>query len=105
MYRKYVHSEHYRISKISNEVGRIDNFRALARKLSFLPNELNIFDIWQHTCTYSIYLSTSDLLSFIISNSDKHEFSSVWKWIRCSNDVMNYSDCAIKRDVYQKKTH
>ena len=35
------------ISKISNEVGRIDNFRALARKLSFLPTELDIFDIWQ----------------------------------------------------------
>ena len=37
-----------RISKISNEVGRIDNFRALARKLSFLPTELDIFDIRQH---------------------------------------------------------
>ena len=34
--------------KISNEVGRIDNFRALARKLSFLPSELEIFDIRQH---------------------------------------------------------
>ena len=35
------------ISKISNEVGRIDNFLAL-RKLSFLPTELDIFDIRQH---------------------------------------------------------
>ena len=34
--------------KISNEVGRIDNFRALARNLSFLPTELDIFDIRQH---------------------------------------------------------
>ena len=33
---------------MSNEVGRIDNFRALARKLSFLPTELDIFDIPQH---------------------------------------------------------
>ena len=33
---------------MSNEVGRIDNFRALARKLSFLPTELDIFDIRQH---------------------------------------------------------
>ena len=33
---------------LSNLVGRIDNFRALARKLSFLPTELDIFDIWQH---------------------------------------------------------
>ena len=34
--------------KKSNEVGRIDNFRALARKLSFLPTELDICDIRQH---------------------------------------------------------
>ena len=52
---------------------------------------------------YSFYLSTFDLLSFIISNTDKHEFSSVWKWIRCCNDVMNDVDCVIKRDVYPQK--
>ena len=34
--------------KISNDVERMDNFRALARKLSFLPKELDIFDIRQH---------------------------------------------------------
>ena len=51
---------------MSNEVGRIDNFRA----------KLDIFDKRQrYTYTYSIYLS--DLLSFIISNTDKHEFSSI----------------------------
>ena len=33
---------------LSNEVGRIDNFRALARKFSFLPSKLDIFDIQQH---------------------------------------------------------
>ena len=44
-YRQYVYIY---ISKISNEVGRTDNFRALARKLSFLPIELDIFDIRQH---------------------------------------------------------
>ena len=37
-----------RISKITKEVGRIDNFRAMARKLSFLPTQLDIFDIQQH---------------------------------------------------------
>ena len=51
---------------------------------------------------YSIYLSTSDLLSLVISNTDKHEFSSMWKWIRCCNDVMNHVDCVIKPDVYQQ---
>ena len=37
----------------------------------------------------------SDLLSFIISNTDKQEFSSIWKWIRCCNDVMNHLDSVI----------
>ena len=56
--------------------------------------------------TYSFYLSTSDFLSFIISNTDKHEFSCIWKWIiSCCNDVMNHVDCVIKRDVYQQNMH
>ena len=54
---------------------------------------------------YSIYLSTSDLLSFLISNTDKHEFSSIWKWITCCNDVINDVDCVIKRDVYPQNVH
>ena len=54
---------------------------------------------------YSIYLSTSDLLSFVISNTDKHEFSSIWKWITCCNDVTNDVDCVIKRDVYPQNVH
>ena len=56
-------------------------------------------------CTYSIYLSMSDLLSFVISNTDKREFSSIWKWITCCNDVMNDVDCIIKRDVYLQNVH
>ena len=51
-------------------------------------------------CKYSIYLSTSDLLSFVISYADKQEFSSMWKWNRCCDDVMNDADCVIKREVY-----
>ena len=54
---------------------------------------------------YSIYLSRSDLLSFIISTSDKHEFSSIWNSISCCNDVMNHVDCVIKCDVYPQKMH
>ena len=54
---------------------------------------------------YSIYLSTSDLLSFIISDSDKHELSSIWNWISCSNDVKNHVHCIIKCDVYPQKMH
>ena len=40
-----------------------------------------------------------------MSNTDKHEFSSIWKWISCSNDVMNHVDYVIKRDVYHQKMH
>ena len=39
----------------------------------------------------------SDLLGFVISNTDKHEFSSIWKWITCCNDVMKDVDCVMKR--------
>ena len=54
---------------------------------------------------YVFYLSlTSDLLSFVNSNTDKHEFSSIWKWITYCNDVMNV-DCVIKRDVYPQNVH
>ena len=54
-----------------------------------------------------MYLSTSGLLSSIISNTDKHEFSSTctWKWIRFCNDVMNHIDCVIKRGLYPQKMH
>ena len=45
MYGEYLYS--VTVYKISNEVGRIDNFRALARKLSYLSTELDIFDIRQ----------------------------------------------------------
>ena len=47
----------------------------------------------------------SDLLSSVISNTDKREISSMWKWIRCFNDVMNDVDCVIKRDVYLRNVH
>ena len=47
----------------------------------------------------------SDLLNFIISNTDKYEFSSIWKWISCCNDVINHVDCVIKREVYPQKMH
>ena len=56
-------------------------------------------------CTYSICFSTSDLLSCIIFNTDKHKFTSIWKWIHCSNDVMNYVDFVIDRDFYPQKMH
>ena len=41
----------------------------------------------------------SDLLSFIILNSNKYEFISIWKWINCCNDIMNHSD------IYPQKMH
>ena len=59
--------------------------------------------MYNRTMYVFYYFSTSDLLSFIIPNTDKHEFSCIWKWIRCCNDVMNNVDCVIKRDVYLQK--
>ena len=53
----------------------------------------------------SFYLSASDLLSFIISNTNEHEFNCISKWISCCYDVMNHVDCVIKRDVYLQKMH
>ena len=38
----------YNLSKISNSVGRNDNFSAKTRKSSILPTEFDIFDIRQH---------------------------------------------------------
>ena len=40
-----------------------------------------------------------------MSNTDKHEFCSIWKWLTCCNDVMNHVNCVIKRDVYPQKMH
>ena len=83
----------------------MDNFLALARKLSFLPTELDIFDIRQHYIRILFIFQRLLLLSFITSNSDIHEFNSIWNWIRCCNDVINHVDCVIKRDVYPQKMH
>ena len=46
----------------------------------------------------------SDLLSFVISNTDKHEFNSIWKLIAYCNDVTDV-DCVIKQDVYPQNVH
>ena len=51
------------------------------------------------------YIHYSQLLSFIISSTVKHELSSTWKYISSCNDVMNHVDCVIKRDVYPHKMH
>ena len=102
--REYVHSVAV-YKKIFNEVGRIDNFRVLARKLSILSTELEIFDIQQHYVRIRVTYQRLILSSFTISNADKHEFSSIWKWSSCYNDVMIHVDCVIKRDVYLQKMH
>ena len=54
---------------------------------------------------FFFYRSTFDLLNLIISNTGKHEFSSMRKWVSCCNGVMNHVDCVIKRDVYPQKMH
>ena len=51
------------ISKISNSVGRNDNFLAKARKLSILPTSLDICDIRQHYLRIIYLFNTSNLYS------------------------------------------
>ena len=46
--RQIEHVHSVVVSKISNSVGRNDNFLAKAGKLSILPTWLDIFDIRQH---------------------------------------------------------
>ena len=84
-----------RLSKISNKVG----------KIIISPNRVRYFRYTTTLYAYSMYLSTSDLSRFIISNTDKLEFFSIWKWLSCFNDVMNDVDCVIKRDAYLQKMH
>ena len=50
--------------KISNSVGRNDNFLAMAWKLSILPTLLDIFDIWQHYVRI-LYLSHTIYYSLV----------------------------------------
>ena len=66
MNREYVYSVIVH-QKISNEVGKIDHLRALARNVSFFYSQLDIFDIRQHYVRILII-------------------------IRCCNDVMNNVD-------------
>ena len=46
------------ISKISNEVVRIDNCLAKARQLSNLPTSLKIFVIYATLCTYCLFTNS-----------------------------------------------
>ena len=54
-----------------------------------------LYTAMRKPCTYSIYISTSDLLIYIISNNDEHEFSCrpILIRIRRWNDVINNVDC------------
>ena len=104
-HREYVYSVAVN-KKHLTRLGELIIVESWGEKLSILPTELDTFFLYTAKLyTYSIYLSTSDLSSFIISNTDKYKFSSTWKWISCCNDVMNHIDCVIKRDVYPQKMH
>ena len=58
-------------------MGELIIFEPWRKKLSFLPAENFLYTATLYT--FSIYLSTSKLLSLIISNTDKYEFSSILK--------------------------
>ena len=68
-----IHTQCCRISKISNSIGRNDNFLAKARKLSVLPTSLDIFDIRQHSIRIlyiSSYLLTMEATTDKIQSSE-----------------------------------
>ena len=90
--------------KKCNEVGRTDKFLALLRKLSFLPTEVDNFDIRQHYVRI-LFIFHCLICCVLLYLTLKNMISSIWKWISCCNDVMNHVDCVIKRDVYLQKTH
>ena len=96
----YIHSFAV-YQKYLKRLGELMNFEPW-QEIIISSNRVRYFWYTATLCTYSIYLSASDLLSLIISNTDKHEFS---KWIGCYNDVMNHFDCVIERDLYPQKMH
>ena len=57
--------------KISNWVGRNDNFLAKGRKLSILPTSLDIFDIWQHYVRI-FYLYRSKRVKYSLKSSEPY---------------------------------
>ena len=94
-----------------NNVFFLLNIRSVVILLFFvLQNTLHL-----HVCTFGLryFLYTTTLclfylsfhvrlLSFVISYTDKHEFSYIFS---CCNDIMNHVDCIIKRDAYPQKMH
>ena len=75
------------------------------RKLSFLPTELDIFDIRQHYVSILFIFQCIICRVLLFLTPTTHEFSIIWKCISCFNDVMNHVDCVIKRDVSRQKMH
>ena len=49
---------------------------------------------------FVFYLSKSELSSFGICNTNKHDYGSF-----CCNKVLNHVDYVIKRDVYLQEMH
>ena len=90
---------------ISIKVVRNDNWHAVARQLSFLQTQLDIFDIRQHYVRILFISQRLIFFIFIDSNTYRHKFSSIRLWIRCNNDVMYGVDYVIKLDVYPHKIH
>ena len=67
--------------------------------------EFIIFEPWRENYHFSQLSYTSDLLSLIISETNKQDFRSIWNWSRCCNDIMNNVNCVMKRDIYLQKMH
>ena len=69
----------------------------LSQKINISPNRVRYFWYTTKLCTYSIYRSKADLLSLSFLTRTTHAFSSIRKWISCSNDIMNHVDMTFTR--------
>ena len=88
---RFFYITHVRIVRNGRYALGISNFRALARKLSFLPTELNIFDIRQHYVRI-LFIFQRPICWVLLFLTPTNMNLAVY-------EVMNHVYCVIKRDI------
>ena len=95
-------------SKISNSIGRNDNFLAKARKLSMLPTWPDIFDIRQHYIyVFSIYIS-NNIVGLSLIHMIRWLATEIMYWKYCGSQTrflcLVVSPSLIKFSFLQRQT-
>ena len=94
LYREHIHSVAV-YQKYLTRLGELIIFEPWRENYPFSQ----LTAVWNTAtlCTYSIYLSTYNFFSFIISNWQNMNFCSRWKCVSCFNhDIISHVDCVIK---------